>query len=146
VLDRDLCLPPCARALLAFSQRNNQRENMKNNTILGAVQAGRVLAVRTGAWGTFFPRRKGPPARVSARSCWCIDRRAEVLDVARSYVDAGADMIESNSFRRHALQAEHYGLADRVTEINEAAAKISCEAAGPSRWGLPQSGRLGRCW
>jgi len=61
VLDRDLCLPLRARPCCLSQHRNNQRENMKNNTILGAVQAGRVL-VSDGAWGTFFPEER-PPAR-----------------------------------------------------------------------------------
>lgn len=75
---------------------------------------------------------------------WCIDRRAEVLDVAKSYVDAGADMIESNSFGGTRFKLEHYGLADRVAEINEAAAKISCEVAGPSRWVIASIGPTGK--
>ena len=75
---------------------------MKNNTILGAVQSGRVL-VSDGAWGTFFQKKGLKPGECP--ELWCIDRRAEVLDVARSYVEAGADMIESNSFGGIALQA-----------------------------------------
>jgi 5-methyltetrahydrofolate--homocysteine methyltransferase len=66
------------------------------------------------------------------------------LDVAQSYVDAGADMIESNSFGGTRFKLEHYGLADRVAEINEAAAKISCEVAGPSRWVIASIGPTGK--
>jgi 5-methyltetrahydrofolate--homocysteine methyltransferase len=114
---------------------------MKSNTILEAVRSGRVL-VSDGAWGTFL-QKKG----LKAGECpelWCIERRAEALDVARSYVDAGADMIESNSFGGTRFKLEHYGLADRVAEINEAAAQISCEAAGPSRWVIASMGPTGK--
>ena len=49
-----------------------------------------------GAWGTFLQKKGLKPGECP--ELWCIERPEEVLDVARSYVDAGADMIESNSF------------------------------------------------
>jgi 5-methyltetrahydrofolate--homocysteine methyltransferase len=114
---------------------------MKTNTILGVVQAGKVL-VSDGAWGTFLQKKGLKPGECP--ELWCLERRAEVLDVARSYVEAGADMIESNSFGGTRFKLEHYGLANRVAEINEAAAKISCEAAGPSRWVIASMGPTGK--
>jgi 5-methyltetrahydrofolate--homocysteine methyltransferase len=75
---------------------------------------------------------------------WCLERPAEVLDVARSYVKAGADMIETNSFGGTRYKLEHFGLADRVAEINEAAARISREAAGPAKWVIASMGPTGK--
>jgi methionine synthase / methylenetetrahydrofolate reductase(NADPH) len=53
-----------------------------------------------------------------------------VREVHQEYIDAGADIIETNSFSatRHKLQP--YGLEGKVRDINAAASRIAREAAG----------------
>ncbi|MCC6484085.1 MAG: methionine synthase [Armatimonadetes bacterium] len=52
-----------------------------------------------------------------------------VQAVHRSFLDAGCDVLETNSFNGSAIVLAEYGLQDRVIEINRRAAELACEAA-----------------
>ena len=53
-----------------------------------------------------------------------------VRQVHREYVDAGSQIIQTNTFNGNRLRLESYGLGDRVREVNLAAAQAAREAAG----------------
>lgn len=95
--------------------------------IIDQIKSGKVL-VSDGAWGTFLQQKGMKPGECPEE--WNLTRPEEVFDIARSYIDAGADMIETNSFGGTVFKVEKYGLGDKVFELNKAAAEISRKAAG----------------
>ena len=52
-----------------------------------------------------------------------------VKSIHEAYIKAGSTIIETNTFGASTIKLEHYGLADRMTELNTAAVKIAKSAA-----------------
>lgn len=102
---------------------------------------GKVL-VSDGAWGTMLQKKGMKPGECP--ELWCVEHRDAVLEIGRSYIAAGADMIKTNSFGGNRMKLKQFGLDKRVGELNEAAAAISREAAGNSRHVIASMGPTGK--
>jgi len=109
-------------------------------SLLATLQNGKVL-ISDGAWGTLLHKRG-----LQIGECpelWNITHRSDVLTIAKSYIDAGADIILTNSFGGSPTKLKHYGLQNRCVELNEAAADISRVAAGTDHFVLGSIGPSG---
>jgi methionine synthase I (cobalamin-dependent)/5,10-methylenetetrahydrofolate reductase len=58
-----------------------------------------------------------------------------IRTVHEEYLQAGAEIIETNTFGANALRLQRYGLADRVADINRAGAQIARKAAAEKQGG-----------
>jgi len=112
---------------------------MKRN-LLQTIQSGRIL-VSDGAWGTLLHL-----SGLEAGECpemWNLTHRDDVYAIAKGYIDAGSDIILTNSFGANPTKLSHFGLEDKTVELNEAAASISRQAAGNDRFVLGSMGPTG---
>jgi len=60
----------------------------------------------------------------------CITNPKLIASIHREYADAGADVIETNSFGANRIKLQGHGLADQLEEINRASVRLAREAAG----------------
>ena len=61
-----------------------------------------------------------------------------ILEIHRSYFQAGSDAVLTNTFGGNGISLARHGLADKIKQINTAAAKIAKQAADSA--GSPQAG------
>ena len=109
--------------------------------ITDALKFGKKL-VSDGAWGTFLYQKGLKPGGCPDE--WSITHNEVVRDIARSYIEAGADMVKTNSFGANRFKLQHFGFQDMVTEINEAAARASRIAAGSDHYVIASIGPTGK--
>jgi len=60
----------------------------------------------------------------------CLSRPDLVREIHRGYFEAGADMVETNTFGGSPVTLAEFDLADRAFELNKVAGELAREAAG----------------
>jgi 5-methyltetrahydrofolate--homocysteine methyltransferase len=88
----------------------------------------RGVLVADGATGTML-QRAGLPAGVAPER-WNLENPDAVRLLYRSYIEAGSDLILTNTFGGTRVRLRREGLADQAGEINRVAARLAVEAAG----------------
>lgn len=110
-------------------------------TLLNRIREGKIL-ISDGAWGTFLQSKGMEPGSCPER--WNIDHFEEVASIAASYVAAGSDMVETNSFGANLFKLEHFGLGAEAYALNKAAAEASRHGAGSKKLVLGSVGPTGK--
>jgi 5-methyltetrahydrofolate--homocysteine methyltransferase len=90
-------------------------------------EKGSVL-LADGAWGTEFFKRglmQGCPPDE-----WNLTHPEIVREITREYIEAGADIVLTNTFGSNRLRLEAHGLAMHAEKINRIAAGLGREMAG----------------
>ncbi|MDP6957942.1 MAG: methionine synthase, partial [Planctomycetota bacterium] len=111
---------------------------------LDQLLSERIL-ILDGGWGTmvqgyqlqeedyrkeFFPDH--PKDLKGCHDVLCVTRPDLVEEVHSKYLEAGADILETNTFSATSISLADYGLEGEVLRINRAAAKIAVQTA--RRW------------
>lgn len=94
-----------------------------------------------GAIGTELQRRGLEPG--ACAESWNADHPDQVEAVHRAYVEAGARLLTTNSFRGTRFALAGFGLADRTADLNHRAAGLAKAAAGEEAWVLGSMGPFG---
>lgn len=103
--------------------------------------AERVL-VLDGAMGTMLQERGLRPGQSPEELNLTLPE--VVAGVHREYLDAGADIIVTNTFGGSRAKLEHYGLQDRIVEINARAVAIAREVCGDRAYVAASIGPTGQ--
>lgn len=96
-------------------------------SLKGYLTSGRVL-IADGATGTML-MAAGLPAG-AAPEIWNIEAPIQIMALHQTYLEAGSQIILSNSFGGSPIKLAKYGLAERAVELNHAAASLARQAAG----------------
>ena len=95
-----------------------------------------------GAWGTEMAKRGGDPGHIC--DLWNIERPDAVQAVAKDYVDAGAQIILTNTFNSSPIALERHNLSGKAEELNRRGAELSKQAAQAKAYVFASIGPCGK--
>lgn len=96
-----------------------------NPTIAKLISAGPVIT--DGAWGTQLQLRGLPPGSIP--DVWNLTNPGAVEEVGKAYVDAGSQVILTNTLLANRFILGRHGLGDKVADVNRIGVEISKRAA-----------------
>ncbi len=80
----------------------------------------------------------------SAPERWNIENPAKIHELHRAYLDAGSELILTNTFGGTRIRLQMDGLGEKVHAANAAGARIAREEAGENAWVLGDMGPTGQ--
>jgi len=104
------------------------------------LKKGEII-ISDGALGTMLQAAGLEPG--TCPELWNIEFPDRVEAIARAYAEAGSEAVETNTFGANRFKLSHYGLQDRVAELNTRAVEIVRKAIGPDRIVLGSVGPTG---
>ena len=113
---------------------------MEMNQLKERLAAPGVL-IADGATGTQL-QKAGLPAGAPSE-LWVLENPDGVHALHRAYLEAGSDIVLTDTFGGTRIKLEKSGLAGQVTEINRTAARLAREMAGPTRLVFGDIGPMG---
>lgn len=93
---------------------------------LEVIKSKKIL-VSDGAWGTMLFKYGLQPGDCPEE--WNLTHSNTIKEIAKGYINAGSDIICTNSFGGNKLKLMQYGLQDKTGQINRTAASLSRQAA-----------------
>lgn len=94
-----------------------------------------------GAMGTMLSQRL--PAGLSCLDCANLSHPQIVEAIHREYIEAGADMIQTNTFGANRFKLAQHGLEDQLQQINTIGVQIARHAANASEKPVLIAGDIG---
>lgn len=85
------------------------------------------ILVLDGAMGTMIQQAG---LKSDCNDALCLSHPDAIEVIHRQFIDAGADIIETNTFNANAISMAPHGLENRVADINRAAVRIAKKARG----------------
>ncbi|HUI50915.1 MAG TPA: homocysteine S-methyltransferase family protein, partial [Terriglobales bacterium] len=119
---------------MGWLERLEVRDLKQSERALRELLGKRIL-VLDGAMGTMLQQRNltaadfGGPALEGCNENLVRTRPDVVLDIHRKYFEAGADLVETNSFGATPLVLAEYGLQADALDLNKRAAALARQAA-----------------
>jgi 5-methyltetrahydrofolate--homocysteine methyltransferase len=107
-----------------------QREARERILILDGAMGTMIQRYKLDEAGYRGERFKDHPRDLKGNNDLLVLTQPKIIgEIHNAYLEAGADIIETNTFNAQAISQADYGLADIAYEMNVAAAKIAREAA-----------------
>jgi len=110
------------------------------NTFVEKLTLPGVLTA-DGATGTQLQRAGLPVGAAPER--WNLENPDAILRLHRSYLDAGADIILTNTFGGSRVRLERDGLGEKTVQINKAAAALARQCVGAGQFVFGDIGPTG---
>lgn len=101
---------------------------MSSKRFLERLEGDQII-VLDGATGTNLQRRGLPGGTPS--DLWVMDRPEAVVQLHQDFLDAGADILLTDTFGSSRLHLEHIGLGDRFEMTNRRAVELLRQTIGP---------------